>query len=174
MEKTWQIKLPEWLVWRLYGVSMESDILWRFYGKISLEIVWDLMEKTWQVKLPEWLVWRLCGDCMETVWRVIFLWRFYGKISLEIIRDLMEKTWQIKLPEWLVWRLYGDSLESDIFYGDFMAKLVWRLSGISWRKHGKSNHAHYQTISMLILHVIETKYFPVGSGTRVTWNVPFG
>ena len=27
------------------------------------------------------------------------------------------------------WRLYGDSVESDTFYGDFMVKLLWRLSG---------------------------------------------
>ena len=27
------------------------------------------------------------------------------------------------------WRQYGDSLESDTFYEDFMAELIWRLSG---------------------------------------------
>ena len=27
-----------------------------------------------------------------------------------------------------VWRLCGDSVEIDIFYGDFMVKLVWRMS----------------------------------------------
>ena len=31
--------------------------------------------------------------------------------------------------EWLVWRLCEDSVESDAFYGGFMVKLLWRLSG---------------------------------------------
>ena len=49
----------------------------------------------------------------------------------------------------IVWRLYGDSVESDTCYGDFMAKLVRRLSEFFMEKtHGKSN---YQTISRLIL-----------------------
>ena len=41
----------------------------------------------------------------------------------------------------------GDSLEDDTFYGDFVVKLVWRLSGVLWRKHGKSD---CHTISILI------------------------
>ena len=40
------------------------------------------------------------------------------------------------------------SAKSDTFYGDFMVKLAWRLSGVLWRKHDKSN---YQTISILTL-----------------------
>ena len=31
-----------------------------------------------------------------------------------------------------VWRV--------ILYGDFMVKLVWRLSGVFMEKHGKSNY----------------------------------
>ena len=27
----------------------------------------------------------------------------------------------------MVWRWYGDSVESDNFYTDFLAKLVWRF-----------------------------------------------
>ena len=48
----------------------------------------------------------------------------------------------------VIGRLYGDNVESDTFYGDFMVKLVWRLSGIIMEKRGKSN---YQTIPILIL-----------------------
>ena len=33
-----------------------------------------------------------------------------------------------------VWRQCGDSVESDAFYGDFMVKLVWRLSGVFMEK----------------------------------------
>ena len=40
----------------------------------------------------------------------------------------MEKISLIKLPEWLVWRLYGESVKSNTFYGDFVAKLVWRIT----------------------------------------------
>ena len=40
----------------------------------------------------------------------------------------------ITSQEWLVWRLYGDSEESDTFHGDFMVKLVWRLSGVLMEK----------------------------------------
>ena len=40
----------------------------------------------------------------------------------------------------MVWRWYGDGLKSDHFYTDFMAKLVWKLSEVLWRKHGKSNY----------------------------------
>ena len=29
----------------------------------------------------------------------------------------------------IVWRLYGDSMGNDTFHGDFMIKLIWRLSG---------------------------------------------
>ena len=29
----------------------------------------------------------------------------------------------------IVWRLYGDSVENDTFYGNFMVKLVEKLSG---------------------------------------------
>ena len=28
-------------------------------------------------------------------------------------------------------------MEDDTFHGDFIVKLVWRLSGVSWRKHGE-------------------------------------
>ena len=49
----------------------------------------------------------------------------------------------------ILWRSHGDSVESDNFYGDFMMKLVWRLSEVLWRKDGKSNL--YQTTSILIL-----------------------
>ena len=28
----------------------------------------------------------------------------------------------------------GDSVESDTFYGDFMVKLAWKLSGVSMEK----------------------------------------
>ena len=31
-------------------------------------------------------------------------------------------------------RLYGDSVESVTFYGDFMVKLVWRLSRVFMEK----------------------------------------
>ena len=31
-----------------------------------------------------------------------------------------------------MWRLCGDSMESDTFYGDFVVKLIWRLSGVSY------------------------------------------
>ena len=44
-------------------------------------------------------------------------------------------------------------MERDNFYGDFMAKSVWRLSGVSWRKPGKTN---CQTISLLILPSVGT------------------
>ena len=52
MEKTWQIKLPEWFVLILYGDSVESDAF------IRTEISWqnhsgDCLVKTWQNKLSE-------------------------------------------------------------------------------------------------------------------------
>ena len=40
----------------------------------------------------------------------------------------------------LVWRLYGKCVESDTFNEDFMVKLAWRLSGVLWRKRGRSNY----------------------------------
>ena len=36
IEKTWQIELPEWLVWRLYGDSVESD---NFYEDVMVKLV---------------------------------------------------------------------------------------------------------------------------------------
>ena len=39
-------------------------------------------------------------------------------------------------------RLYGDRVESDPFYGYFMVKLVWRLSGIFMEKTKLSNNSH--------------------------------
>ena len=33
-------------------------------------------------------------------------------------------------------------MESDTLYGDFMVKLVWRLSLASMEKHGKSDNLH--------------------------------
>ena len=33
-------------------------------------------------------------------------------------------------------------MERDTFYGDLMAKLVWRLSRGLWRKSGKSDSLH--------------------------------
>ena len=46
-------------------------------------------------------------------------------------------------------------MESDTFYGDFMVKLVWRLSGVFMgKKQGKSN---YQTMSILVYHKIAIK-----------------
>ena len=38
------------------------------------------------------------------------------------------------ITKMLVWRLYGDGVESDTFYGDFMIKLVWKLSGVFMEK----------------------------------------
>ena len=54
------------LEWRLYGDSVESDTLWRFYGKISLEIIWgfygesivNLITRNVRVEI----VWRQCGE----------------------------------------------------------------------------------------------------------------
>ena len=46
-----------------------------------------------------------------------------------------------------MWRPYRNSVESDTFYGDFMVKLVWRLSGFfqlaKWdkRTQSKTNNA---------------------------------
>ena len=41
MQKSWSTLVLEWLVWRLYGDSVENDtFLWRLNGKTSLEIVW--------------------------------------------------------------------------------------------------------------------------------------
>ena len=39
MEKTGHIKLPEWLVWRLYGDSVECVT---FYGDFMVKLVWRL------------------------------------------------------------------------------------------------------------------------------------
>ena len=50
----------------------------------------------------------------------------------------------------LVLRLYVGSVDSDTFYGDFMVKLVRRLSGFSWRKHGQSNFADNIHINFII------------------------
>ena len=47
MEKTWQIKLPECLIWRLYGGSVE------FMVKLVCRLSLVFMEKTWQIKLPD-------------------------------------------------------------------------------------------------------------------------
>ena len=47
---------------------------------------------------------------------------------------------------------YGEFMETVraviLFHGGFMVKLFWRLSWVSWTKHGKSS---YQTIFTLIL-----------------------
>ena len=39
MEETWQIKLPEWFVWILYGDSVESDA---FDGDFMAKSFWRL------------------------------------------------------------------------------------------------------------------------------------
>ena len=31
-----------------------------------------------------------------------------------------------------------ETVESDTFHGNFIVKLVWKLSGISWRNHSNS------------------------------------
>ena len=33
--------IPQWLVWRLYGGSVESDTFMEILWKMSLEIIWD-------------------------------------------------------------------------------------------------------------------------------------
>ena len=54
MEKTWRVKLPEWLVWRLYGDSVESDT---FFRDFMVKLVWKLsgvfMETILYIKLPD-------------------------------------------------------------------------------------------------------------------------
>ena len=44
MEKTWWIKLPEWLVWRFYEDSVEADAL---YSQLIWRLSGVFMAKTW-------------------------------------------------------------------------------------------------------------------------------
>ena len=63
-----------------------------------------------------------------------FVGDFYGENVVNLITRIVSID--------IVWGQFG------VFYGDFIVKLVWRLSVVSWRKHGKSD---YQTISISIL-----------------------
>ena len=58
------------------------ELSWRFYGKISLEIVWGFHGENMVNQIARTVVWRLYGDSVESD---IFLWRFYGNVSLEIV-----------------------------------------------------------------------------------------
>ena len=49
----------------------------------------------------------------------------------------------------IVWRLYGDSVETDTFYGDFMVKLLWRLSEVF---HGENMVSQITRQSTYYLH----------------------